>query len=357
MSEQAYVNNLKNLANSVNYYYSITIVPVGMVLNLLTIFVYSTGKLRKLTNNLSVFYIILGVYDILALSNSILFIQLLPTINIKLFNYSDELCKFISLWRRTVIQSPSWIQIIITLDRFRSVVCPSRFGFMKNRLVLILMLASVFFVLMLVNLGHLWFYTVPVKTTVAEFNQTLNKTINKTTTSLLCTSSAHLATATDVMNVLLRSYIPFVIMFTLNIMLTRKFLQSKKNLNTKSSMKKEYNFTMTVIGMNLTFFTLYTPWSVWYIINQIVINTPGLQSNVLSANLNLFQSFAFSIAYLNNSFSFILNLVFNSLFRGQIFNLVTNQNQVSTTLFQSTNVKSNKTALMNTINSTFNEQL
>jgi hypothetical protein len=134
--------------------------------------------------------------------------------------------------------------------------------------------ASIFFVLMVTSLDHLGFYTVEVRTTRSVFDTNLNKSVNVTSVSLSCTSSVVMGIIADVKVVFLRSYIPFSLMFVMNIFTTRRFIQSKKNAGGQTrSMKREHNFTRTVIFMDMAFFIFYLPWSIWYKIkNNTQIN-------------------------------------------------------------------------------------
>lgn len=320
MNEQEYATYIRNLSNSVNFWFSTIMVPIGIILNIITILIFLVAKQR----HLSILYIALGVYDIICLLNST-FTQLLPALNINISNYSDILlCRLLNVWRKTVAQSPSWVQVIITIDRFRSVVCPSSLQFFKSKMKLTLILISIFFILFMVNTGIWWFYFAQVTVKKIIFDGNSNTSINVTLKSYVCTSSTLTATATDIINVLFRLCIPFVVMLVMNIILTRNLILSKKKISTQNrSFKREYNYTITVIGLNFLFCILNTPWAIWYILNRIELSGVGLQSPIAVASLNLLQSISFSIFYLNNSSSFFLNLIFNKLFRKQLYFLLT----------------------------------
>ncbi len=63
----------------------------------------------------------------------------------------------------------------------------------------------------------------------------------------------------------------------------------------------------------------YTPWIVWYVVNRIYTSVPSIQTPEIMAGLNLFQTLSFLIGYLNNGSSFVLNLVFNSIFQQEVY--------------------------------------
>lgn len=105
---------IKTITRNVNFYFSAIFVPCGILLNLVTILIFFSSKQSRntATSSMRTFYIVLAVFDTLALSNSLLFTQLLPSIGHSILTESDALCKFASIWTRSVIYSPSWIQVI-----------------------------------------------------------------------------------------------------------------------------------------------------------------------------------------------------------------------------------------------------
>jgi hypothetical protein len=241
---------LNNLSTSISFYFSCIVVPLLILLNILAICVFLRKKMRQKTN-MSIYYISLAVMDTLAVSQSILYMQLFPIIGINLAAMSHAACKSIMFYRRAMVQAPSWFQLAITLDRFRLVVAPNKFKWMTKKKWILILLGSTFLTLLFINVGGLFF----------EYSEKIiYTTVNKTNTTQVIKyclpGSADVALATDLIQVFFRSYIPFGLMLILNIILTRKFIRSKQKLNRESSMKRENNFTFTVIAMNLTFFVL-----------------------------------------------------------------------------------------------------
>ncbi len=160
--------------------------------------------------------------------------------------------------------------------------------------------------------------------TVVQNNETT--IVTEITVQRSCTPSQELSNVLDIINVLMRSYLPFSIMLVLNIILTKAFLKSKKKALKNDGMRKEYYFTFTVITMNITFFIVYTPWSLYYIINRIVQANPFVLTPLFSAQLGLFQTLSFSLAYVNNFTSFFLNIIFNNLFRNEVLSIFKRKN-------------------------------
>jgi hypothetical protein len=127
--------------------------------------------------------------------------------------------------------------------------------FMEHRLKVLLMLISIFIVVWLINIEHV-FYEYRERSTITRVNETVeNLTVSKNITTITrsCTASPELALATDIIQVLMRVLLPFPIMLALNIILTRRFIESRKKIvrGGGDSTKREYNFTFTVIAMNM----------------------------------------------------------------------------------------------------------
>ena len=127
-----------------------------------------------------------------------------------------------------------------------------------------------------------------------------------------------------------RLFIPFMLMLLMNIVLVRSLFVSKnrsllfKQTSISSStskcrnMNREVNYMKTVITLNWIFFILNIPWAVWYIISHIGQITPDPNTAHNTAILNLILSISHCVFYLNNLSSFVLNMIFNRIFRNKV---------------------------------------
>ena len=287
------------LSNEIDFYYSAIIIPIGIVLNLVTILIFARDK-HKNKSNINLLYIGLSIYDIIALFNSILFVQLLPSIGIILTDYSEINCVVLNWWRKLMGQAPSWIQVILTFERLANVIYINRFKFFKSKLIVIGILLLVLIVLGICNLGQVWYVNVSVNGT------------NQTISGHKCTALSAASLATDIVNVLLRFLVPFLAMLVMNVVLSRNLIRSKRRtLSWRKSFRRERNYTITIIGFNCLFFVLNLPWAIWYVVSHI----NQADSSLDLAFFNLLNAVAYSIFYLNNMSSFILNICFNWRFR------------------------------------------
>ena len=309
-----YADVLNNVTNIINLYYSAIVIPIGVILNLATIFIFArSSSVTKKNTILSLLYIGLSIYDILALLNSILFAQLLPSLNIYLVKFSNANCIALSWYRKSVIQSPSWIQVIITLERYLSICYPNKFGLFKRKRNVIGMFLTVIVTLTVVNMGQAWYY---LNNSYYVYNDDDNSSLVPLNTTSVCTSSTAVSLLTDIINVLFRFLFPITIMIVLNVLISRRLYESKKRSGLiNRSLTQERNYTFTVFGFNVLFFVLNLPWSVYYVLNHIQSSGIVVFSASLDlAILRLMNSIVFSIFYLNNLSSFFLIILFNKIF-------------------------------------------
>lgn len=321
--------NILNIARSINFYFSAVLVPVGIVFNLLTILIFQTRNFYN--TNIRIYYTVLGIHDILALFNSIFFLQLFPSLGYNFDSISIYLCKFILLWRRIAIQSPSWVQVIITFDRYKTICHSSSFRNETKRSIILKILGLFIFMLFL-NMVHLWYSLKETVVFTSVYNNITNEYVNLTKVTRICTAPNGILLTTDIITVIFRSYLPFFVMLIMNIRMSFVFFRSRQKFKSHGSMsKKEYYFTFTVITMNFTFFILYFPWSIWYLLNRLFVNQ--MRSSIyLNSAITMLRSLSFSMAYMNNFASFFLNLTFNKIFRNALFNM----NKVSSVYVYST---------------------
>ena len=125
------IANMNNLSNSINKYFGVSLAPLGIVFNLITILTFSLIRLER-RSTMTVFFTALCIYDILSLSNLLIIITL-PAYGIQLVNTAGIVCKIMQVLRRTLVSSPSWIQVLITFDRFRMIVCQQKFKFITDK--------------------------------------------------------------------------------------------------------------------------------------------------------------------------------------------------------------------------------
>ena len=127
-SQTDYLNYLSSLSNSINYYGLWIIFPTCLVGNIISLYIFTKPKLNKKTNTgflymwLCALNLITVIYYCLIYRGS------------TLFKYAINLpCGVESYIRRTFLNSITWIQVVICLDRFIAVVYPIRRKLMRKK--------------------------------------------------------------------------------------------------------------------------------------------------------------------------------------------------------------------------------
>lgn len=126
-STTQYVNYLSWLAEQFNYCYFLSIMPIGLVGNLISIYIYSRPSLNKKTNTgfLYIWLCLLNMFSVLWFA--------FVFRSSALINYTFSFpCGVEVLVRRANFMSVAWIQVLISFDRYIAVVFPN-LTFMRKR--------------------------------------------------------------------------------------------------------------------------------------------------------------------------------------------------------------------------------
>ena len=127
-SSSSYISYLYSLSNSIQYYTMWTILPTCVVGNLISLFIYSRPSLNKKTNT-GFLYSWLCVLNVI----TIVYYSLVYRGN-NMFKYTVAWpCGVDNFIRRTFLNTITWMQVIICLDRFVAVLFPAKMAFWSKR--------------------------------------------------------------------------------------------------------------------------------------------------------------------------------------------------------------------------------
>ena len=118
-STQAYVNYLVYVTNAVVYYPVLITLPIGLIGNLFSMYIYSRPNLNKKTNT--------GfLYSCFCFLNIVLISYFAFVFRASfLFGYSvSGPCGMVTYWLRVIWCTIPWILVFISFDRFVAVVFP-----------------------------------------------------------------------------------------------------------------------------------------------------------------------------------------------------------------------------------------
>jgi hypothetical protein len=197
MEDESYFNNLNT---EHNFYFTVVCVPVGILLNLVSIYVFQRPRLNKTTMGFMFTY--RSIVDILLLLTVLLLIRGDALFQVVLYQQSDILCKLFYWLKRLILHMSSFNYVIITLDRFFSICFPTRFGFLKKKRTLALTFALTAIALALVDIPNLFYYLDTDYFYKTRHSQ--NQTVENQSYVTICTASVDIAYATDILSVSLR---------------------------------------------------------------------------------------------------------------------------------------------------------
>jgi hypothetical protein len=294
------INNIDSYVNQTyfDYYMNITLTPIGILTNLASIYIFTR---KTLNNNTKIgnMHAILCLFNLFPLVNSMLILQLLPAWDFHMLEYTNLSCKLVSFWLRLSLDCPSLQLCIITIMLYTSVKDHSRHMWLSSNLSTICV-ASFSFLFML-NFPFL-FYNL----------ETSNMTASNTT-RFECRASDALAIVTDLSNLFIRYFIPFVLMFIINFLILKHFhnLEINRFKVTRQSPKPKV-LIFTIMIKNMLFLVFYMPWAVSIIVSFFVD----------SMSLVHFYDIALTLSYTINSLPFFVHVIFNQLFRDEMKKLI-----------------------------------
>ena len=276
---------------------------VGLIFNTISLVVFS----RKTFQNtiFSTFFRCLCVSDIITLLFRIEY----------LFNYevadfrsnSIHLCKIIYYFVYMIPSFSIWVLVVISIDRFLSIVYPTRFLFrkLKRNQILALFLVFIF--------QSIYWLPVPFLAYISINNGTTNETV-----SYYCEYGT---ITVDIMDLFYSSLFPLFLMF-ISTSLTLKTIfrsrmksQNNHQQQNQSAIKpKDIKFAISSISLNVFFFIFNIPLTVYSLIHNFF--------KLESEFKELLYSVCELLFHVNYSTLFFVSYYFNSIFRKEFLRLI-----------------------------------
>ena len=298
-----YLNNMNTMVTN---YYMLTCSSIGIPLNLLSILTFA--RLVNNKTNMSFLYICQSLVDINLFLVNLLVVRS-PTLffNTNFINQSNALCQLITYLRRFTLHTSSWTTVLITVDRFIFVIYKNRFKLMQSKWFLCLLILAMFAIITVLDTPNFLFY----------LSSNSNKTFQ---TYKSCVSDMDETISSDFISIMLRTYIPFVVMIVLNGIMIKKIMKSSRMSlkQTINHQRKEYQFTISVMLVNVFFFVVNLPESVFNIVyDYYLYSGVFLSSSTFRLTYYLIAGIFSDFSLLFQTFSFFSYLAFNRVFRRQ----------------------------------------
>lgn len=276
---------------------------LGLLGQLLLFYVYLQKSFTKLS--LSVY---MRCMAIVCMGQNIYYLCSIELAN-SIFDTSDITYKLINFLANLFIPISVWLEVASSLDRFLTIVFPTRFHFIQKR---VFQRATVAFIVVF----NMAFYScilfkIHVYTHDIDFNDQIG-----------------FVNTLQIMNLVNNSAIPFVVMFVLSLATAVGVLRAHRRIKSQSSSGhsrtsaqrtfiRDIKFGSTLIVLNVVFF-------IFSFLNYLNI-TVGISP--FSARNTNYASFLFSLilTYLSEyyfSINFYLQFAVNSLVRRELLNML-----------------------------------
>lgn len=314
MSSQ--VNYINSITNSVVYYSTIITLPIGIIGNLFSFYIYTRPNLNKKTNTGFIF----AWFCLLNLALILYFSFVFRSSS--LFGYTVNLPTPCSSYYTTYILRSiwclvPWIQVLASFDRFIFVVYPLKKHIMSKKWVLYLIMFGILIFVLAISSGNLFTTTKSFPFMGSSFTY--------------CTQSSDANIATSVLTIVSRIYLPFAFMLTFNLIVLRRLRQSKIKVGVANVTQigqqrsqpgqltnKDYKFIISTLFIDITFFVFYTPLAAFITLFSLTTIYTNLLDPVTYAWTYLFYSATQNLALIYSVASFFIFAVFNRYFRGEV---------------------------------------
>lgn len=315
------------VSNQISYYHTLIFPPIALGFNMIAL----VTCFRKGLSQTSIGYLLKWQYivDSVFLINVIFFWRSIIVLGYSPTNLSDIWCRVGVLWTRFLLHLSSWIQVIITIDRFINIYLDKNVTLNTRKSIIrgTIMIIFVFVLLIAANSINLFYSLSPIPIFSTSNSTAPNATIVSTVRS--CSASYNIKFASDIISVLMRTIIPITVMIFVDIFLVWHIFNTKNKVFTNRAHRKESHFTFSVIVLNCMFFFSNFPLSIALILQNVYVYSNTNLSALQLAQFNFFLNFAVTLSYSYQSLEFVTNFAINRLFRREVLALFQVKRKVS----------------------------
>lgn len=315
MEDEYSFENNRNILEKIFLYGSLIVVPIGVLLNIIQIKVFSRKDFEK--SNIGFLMKIFVFFDTIALIWSFIIFQYLPLIGLDLSLISDFTCISFYYISRIIQEIPLFIQAFISFINYLSVNYQSKFLYFKNKLNLYYSFIIIIIIISILNIPNL-FRQLKNEIIIADGN--FNNNVNNKS----CSASSglfHIISNSE--TALLRSILPLLFITTLNILNVKTIVKSKRELNLDLKREKRFAYVLGCLCVLYLIFNL--PLSCLQIIEIIyknnLVNFTENQANIVTSSskkairIEFFYECARAWAFVYYGMGFFVNISFNKVFR------------------------------------------
>jgi hypothetical protein len=308
------------MSDRLEFWFLYLTIPLGILLNMFSIYIFSRPNLNK-NANMGFFYLNLSIYNTLVLIYYFFIMDSKLVFGVNLTTKSNVSCKIITFIRRCIREIPTWIEALITFDRYLAICHSNKYKFMKSKKNIFIIITIIILSLGLISVSNFYYFI------LIDSNNINGTMITNEKQQQVCQSTKFNQFFSDIISVLFRTFIPGILMSIFSLKLINKVKQVK--LKSNSYNEKDRTFNNTILFMNLIFFILNLPVSIMYIIKNVYDNNLSNQQSSSSSSssieirayISIFYLFSYHIANLHYSTMFFQFLLFNKLFKIEFFSI------------------------------------
>jgi hypothetical protein len=320
------------IATQIFNYETYIVVPVGTVLNILTIIVFSTSKFKQTNFGFITNFVVLA--ETLSLTYTCIVYKYILYKGVVLYEYSKVMCFFYRYLGRYLQLVPSYMEVFLSVYQYLEITFISG-HILKSRCNIVFTIVCLLTIVALIHAPNL--YTSMLIQPTAVPNATTKATI-------ICTQSDDLSYLAGIEVCLMRA-VPLPIIVIFSYLIVRTLFKSRNSFNSskqpqqtaakrnenRSSVSRENSFAFVLFFANLIYFLMNFPIAVTYLMETFFIYSTngqivGLMHNIMNA-VSLFYC----------ALPFFVNFAFNRAFRSQIYRFLSKL----TTLFKSNSNNNN----------------
>ena len=276
------------IVHSISNYEAFVTIPLGIIGNLISIFIFTRPSLNKKTNTGLLFTILCLLNLIIILYEGLL--------KWKTFLYLTS--KFKEIFKRIIEQSLSWIQVLISFDRFITVFLPIKgVRLMNKKSVLFSIIICLIVLIIGVKLVYYWY----TSTNRKQFS--LNGIIN------------------SIIDLHMKIIIPYLIIVVLDLMVIVRLKRSKTEFRARQPLRRSkcFRFTINTIVIDLLFLICNLLFIFQFYKSMKIKIEEGI--NHTDLNVSLASSFLRILSIIYSHLFFILFLIFNRIFRHEFISI------------------------------------
>lgn len=285
------------------FFCSVTIVPLGLLLNFIQFIVFLSKDFKK--RNIGFLMSALAVADSISLFWNFIIFQYLPLIGLSLELYSNEACALFLYITRIIQQIPLYFQALVSFINYISVAYSTRCIFIK-KLTFSFFFLVIFIFVLIINVPSLFRHIVSTRSNFS------NSTVKK-----ICVASNIINEVSLLETVLVRCLIPLFLISVLNLMNLRAIIKLRRDLN--MHLNREIRLGVILVLLGLVFILFNFPLACLQIIQAF---TNDSSDSIILGSIQFLLDCTRALALSYYGVGFFINIAFNKLFRKNFLRLV-----------------------------------